>query len=267
MSSITSAPSANNPKLNELTIPAGATLFEQGDRATSVFVILEGEMGIYVSGGSTLIASLSKGTSFGEQAVVGTKHRMATAKAIEDSKCLEIPANMLASEIDSASPRLKSAFDALTLQLLQKNFVTEMIENSISQAEFSLEPNSPGALALQALEGNRALNSVYVSDNGTLSDILKTGRGIVITDGEVAIRKSGSTVTLRRGGILGLAEAIADVPSNEAFELRGSANALSIDGDAAYQAFSQLSPGLKGVVKGLIKRALGDGHQTSGRVS
>ena len=54
----------------------------------------EGEMGIYVSGGSTLIASLSKGTSFGEQAVVGTKHRMATAKAIEDSKCLEIPANM-----------------------------------------------------------------------------------------------------------------------------------------------------------------------------
>ena len=123
-----------------------------------------------------------------------------------------------------------------------KEFCDRDDRKLISQAEFSLEPNSPGALALQALEGNRALNSVYVSDNGTLSDILKTGRGIVITDGEVAIRKSGSTVTLRRGGILGLAEAIADVPSNEAFELRGSANALSIDGDAAYQAFSQLSP-------------------------
>ncbi len=267
MSGIISAPSASNPKLMELTIPAGVTLFEQGDRASSVFVILEGEMGILVSNGSTLIASLPRGASFGEQAIVGTKYRMATAKALEDSRCLEIPANMLASEIDSASPRLKSAFDALTLQLLQKNFVTEMVETSVNEAEFKLDPNSPGALAFQALESNRALNSVYVSDNGTLSDILKTGKGIVITDGEVAIRKSGSTVILRRGGILGLAEAIADVNANDAFELRGSANALSIDGDAAYQAFSQLSPGLKGVVKGLIKRALGDGHHTSGRVS
>ena len=104
-------------------------------------------------------------------------------------------------------------------------------------------------------------------DKGTLTDISKTGRGIVITYGEAAISKSGSTPILRRGGILGLAEAIADVPSSEAFELRGSTNALSIDGDAAYQAFSQLSPGLKGVVKGIIKRALGDGHQTSGRLS
>ena len=55
----------------------------------------------------------------------------------------------------------------------------------------------------------------------------------MITYGEVAISKSGSTPIMRRGGILGLAEAIADVPSSEAFELRGSTNALSIDGDAA----------------------------------
>ena len=54
MSSITSVTPVTNPKLNELTIPAGATLFEQGDRASSLFVILEGEMGIYVSGGGDI---------------------------------------------------------------------------------------------------------------------------------------------------------------------------------------------------------------------
>tara|TARA_A100001015_G_C14988929_1_gene712912 strand:+ start:402 stop:818 length:417 start_codon:yes stop_codon:yes gene_type:complete len=138
VSSITSITPATNPKLNELTIPAGATLFEQGDRASSLFVILEGEMGIYVSGGATLVASLSNGASFGEQAVLGTKHRMATAKAVKDSKCIEIPASMLVSEIDNATPKLKSAFDALALQLLQKNFVKEIIENSTRQAEFNL---------------------------------------------------------------------------------------------------------------------------------
>ena len=71
-----------------------------------MFVILEGEMGIRLWR-VDIDCELVQGRIFWEQAVVGTRYRMATAKAIEDSKCLEIPANMLASEIDSASPRLK----------------------------------------------------------------------------------------------------------------------------------------------------------------
>ena len=68
----------------------------------------------------------------------------------------------------------------------------------------------------------------------------------------------------KRGGALGVAEVIANVECRDAFHLVSSVNALAIDGDSAFQAFSQLSPGLKGVVKGLIKRALGTDATTLG---
>ena len=266
MAAITSTPAKSNPKLNELHVPVGETLFRAGERADSVFVITRGEMGIFASDGATLIATLSTGASFGEQAVVGTKHRMATAKAITDAVCLEIPSNMLAGEIDKASPKLKQAFDALTLQLLVKNFVTEMSEVGQSSAEFSVADDSPGALALKALESNRAVNSIFIDSEGTINELIKSGRGVVITDGEVMINKNGIRCRLRRGGVLGVAEVIANVECRDAFHLVRSVNALSIDGDSAFQAFSQLSPGLKGVVKGLIKRALGADVADEGRV-
>ena len=229
-------------------------------------MIIKGEMGIFASDGATLIATLSAGASFGEQAVVGTKHRMATAKAITDAICLEIPSNMLAGEIDKASPKLKQAFDALTLQLLGKNFVTEMAEIGKPNAEFFVNDESPGALALKALESNRGVNSIFIGSEGTINELIKSGRGVVITDGEVVIHKNGMKCQFKRGGALGVAEVIANVECRDAFHLVSSVNALAIDGDSAFQAFSQLSPGLKGVVKGLIKRALGTDAIDTGRV-
>ena len=228
-------------------------------------MIIKGEMGIFASDGATLIATLSAGASFGEQAVVGTKHRMATAKAITDTICLEIPSNMLAGEIDKATPKLKQAFDALTLQLLGKNFVTEMAEIGKPNAEFFVNDESPGALALLN-ESNREVSTIFIGGEGTINELIKSGKGVVITDGEVVIHKNGMKCQFKRGGALGVAEVIANVECRDAFHLVSSVNALAIDGDSAFQAFSQLSPGLKGVVKGLIKRALGTDAIDTGRV-
>ena len=61
MAAITSTPAKSNPKLNELHVPVGETLFRAGERADSVFVITRGEMGIFASDGATLIATLSTG--------------------------------------------------------------------------------------------------------------------------------------------------------------------------------------------------------------
>ena len=53
MAAITSTPAKSNPRLNELHVPAGETLFRLGERADSVFVITRGEMGIFASDGAT----------------------------------------------------------------------------------------------------------------------------------------------------------------------------------------------------------------------
>ena len=116
MSGIERRPSQANPKLSEVIISAGTVLFNEGDRADAMYIIQQGEIDIAINHGAHVLATLEKGSSFGEQAVVGTKYRMATASAKTDAVCLEIPADWLGRQINSAAPLLKNVFSALTLQ-------------------------------------------------------------------------------------------------------------------------------------------------------
>ena len=259
MAQLIKQPSAANPRLNEIIVPAGVTLFSAGDKADAVFIVTEGEIGIYSGDSGAMIASLVKGSSFGEQALIGTKQRLASAKAIRESKVLEIPATKLSSEIAQSSPKLRTAFDALTLQLLQKNYLTEFIAQGCSGVpQFDLGPKSLGSITADRLINNRDLNSVYISDTGNLIQLIESGKGVVITGGRGAMLKDGITCELGIGGVLGVAESIAMCKSVTSVSVLTSLNGVVIDGDTAYQAFLQLSAGLKGVVKGLIVRALDD---------
>lgn len=257
MSRLIRQPSIANPRLTEITVPEGETLFCAGDKADAVFIVADGEIGIFSGESGAMVASLVKGASFGEQAVVGTKQRLASAKAIRDSKVLEIPAANLASEIDQRSPRLRLAFDALTIQLMQKNYLTEFIASGQEGvAKFNMESGSLGSTTADRLVKNRDLNSVYVSDTSRLIDLIESGKGVVITGGRGAIHKDGTTCEIGVGGVLGVAESIAMSKPIKSLSVLTPLNGVTIDGDTAYQAFLQLSAGLKGVVKGLIMRAL-----------
>lgn len=259
MAQLIKQPSAANPRLNEIIVPAGVTLFSAGDQADAVFIVTEGEIGIYSGDSGAMVASLVKGSSFGEQAVIGTKQRLASARAIRDSRVLEIPATKLSSEIDQSSPKLRTAFDALTLQLLQKNYLTEFISQGCSgAAKFDLGPGSLGSITADRLINNRDLNSVYISDTSNLIQLIESGKGVVITGGRGAMLKDGIVCEIGIGGVLGVAESIAMCKSVTSVSVLTPLNGVVIDGDTAYQAFLQLSAGLKGVVKGLIVRALDD---------
>ena len=76
MSGIDRRPSQANPKLSEVIISSGTVLFSEGDRADAMYIVQQGEIDIAINKGSHLLATLEKGSSFGEQAVVGTKSRM-----------------------------------------------------------------------------------------------------------------------------------------------------------------------------------------------
>ena len=66
----------------------GATLFEQGDEGDELYVLLDGEIGIYV--GDRKIDALQAGDAFGELALICGERRSASARAVDSALLLSI---------------------------------------------------------------------------------------------------------------------------------------------------------------------------------
>lgn len=259
MSGIDRRPSQANPKLSEVIISSGTVLFSEGDRADAMYIVQQGEIDIAINKGSHLLATLEKGSSFGEQAVVGTKYRMATATAKTDSVCLEIPADWLGRQISSAPPLLTHVFSALTLQLLQRNYIASLASTEASQGVFHIESGGASERAWTTFSRGSTLNSVYFSDGGAIQNHILAGRAIIVSSGKLELRRGPVRCSMGEGAVIGLAEVLARVPLDDAVDVVSSINAWSIDGDAAFAMVSKLNKGLYGVVKGFVGRVLGDG--------
>jgi CRP/FNR family cyclic AMP-dependent transcriptional regulator len=89
----------------EKTFSAGETIFEENSSSKELYVIVQGEVGILVNSaivgpkteeGKTIIATLRRGQSFGEVALVDEGLRSATAQAKnKDTRLLVIPRDKL----------------------------------------------------------------------------------------------------------------------------------------------------------------------------
>jgi len=259
MSGIERRPSQANPKLSEVLISAGTVLFNEGDRADAMYIIQQGEIDIAINQGAHVLATLEKGSSFGEQAVVSTKYRMATASAKTDAVCLEIPADWLGRQIASAAPLLKNVFSALTLQLLQRNYIASVANSGAASGTFTIEPGGASEYAWSTFARGSTLNSVYFSDGATIQNHILAGRAIIVSSGKLELRRGSVQCALGEGAVIGLAEVLSGVQLDDAVDVVSSVNAWSIDGDAAYSVVSKLNKGLFGVVKGFVGRVLGDG--------
>ena len=64
-----------------------------------MYIVQDGEIEISIDNAQHVVAHLRKGASFGEQSVIGTKHRLASARATAESVCLEIPASWLENRL------------------------------------------------------------------------------------------------------------------------------------------------------------------------
>ena len=259
MSGIERRSSQANPKLSEVLISSGTILFKEGDRADAMYIVQQGEIEIAINQGEHVLATLEKGSSFGEQAVVGTKYRMATATAKTDAVCLEIPADWLGRQISSAPPLLTNVFSALTLQLLQRNHISALGNNGATAGTFTIEAGGAAEHAWSTFAKGSTLNSVYFSDGAGIQNHITQGRAIVVSSGKLQLRRGSVQCSLGEGAVIGLAEVLAGVPLEDAVDVIASVNAWSIDGGAAYAMVSKLNKGLYGVVKGFVGRVLGDG--------
>jgi CRP-like cAMP-binding protein len=70
-------------------LAAGSVVFEQGDPGDAMYVVLEGEVEVYV--GTTKVETLAAGDIFGEMALIDRAPRAARAVAKTRCKLVSIP--------------------------------------------------------------------------------------------------------------------------------------------------------------------------------
>ena len=100
-SSITPLPAFDGDDLDELrrigrevSFGPGEVIFEAGERADALFVVLEGEAQVDVGG---RFHRLRHGDVFGEMALLSPDKRMATVRAVESVRALRIEADAFLS--------------------------------------------------------------------------------------------------------------------------------------------------------------------------
>ncbi len=73
-------------------VPAGATIFDEGELGTEMYIIQSGtvEIAQILGGEIKVLATLDKGDFFGEMSLLEDLPRTATAKAVTDCKLVEI---------------------------------------------------------------------------------------------------------------------------------------------------------------------------------
>lgn len=99
---------------------AGETLFEQGDKADTVFLLLDGSLELRhadVSGVTTGYDVAAPYATFGDLALLGEPERRYTVTAASDSVVLELPLAVLVEILDNNSAATLAWRGAITARL------------------------------------------------------------------------------------------------------------------------------------------------------
>lgn len=272
--------SKTNPNFYEVSVPKGYVLFNEGDDAHHLCVVTSGSLEIFDNVTKQQIAVLSKGSAFGEQAVLSGGKRSASVRAVEDSVCLEISGAALRNTLTNQHSSLQALLNCLLLQLAVTNQIRQIKDNESQQGrlidlDVNAITNGKSRLELQALLKSSehtfsAVQSLFLrvilSDGlesivvGSPQDILREyqrGNGLVITSGAVTIsNQANMSVDVGPGGVIGVAEVLSQIGFTHSFEIAKTVNALIIPVSKVSRNIRALNKGLKGVFRAVVMRTL-----------
>jgi CRP-like cAMP-binding protein len=100
---------------DELLLPAGRTLCEQGAPGREAFVIVDGTAGVWINGKK--VATVGPGTCVGELALLDNGPRTATVVADTDVTALVIGVREFSSIIDDVPPMTHKLLRALASRI------------------------------------------------------------------------------------------------------------------------------------------------------
>lgn len=157
---------------------AAATIYTQGDRATSVWYVQSGRVKLSVvsSGGKeAVVAILGPGDFFGEGCLAGQPRRMGTATALEDTSVLRIGKQAMTNTLH-AEPDLSDRFIA---HMLARNIRIE--EDLVDQLFNSGEKRLARMLLLLARFGSDHADARVIPNlpQETLAEMVGTTRSRV----------------------------------------------------------------------------------------
>jgi CRP/FNR family transcriptional regulator, cyclic AMP receptor protein len=167
-----------NVPVQRIGYEAGATIFAQGEPATSVMYVADGTVRLAVlshTGKEAVIAVLDTGHFFGEGCLVGQSHRMATASAMSGCTIIAVEKEEMVRQLHA-----RPAFaDGFLTHMLSRNIRIE--EDLIDQLFNSSEKRLARTLLLLARYGepqssHRALPRV---SQETLAEMVGTTRSRV----------------------------------------------------------------------------------------
>ena len=272
--------SKTNPNFYEVSVPKGYVLFTEGDDARHLYVVTSGSLEIFDDVTKQRIAVISKGSAFGEQAVLLGGKRSASVRAVEASVCLEISGVALRNILVNQSPSLQALLNCLLLQLAVTNQIRQIKDKDTQQGrlidlDVNAITNGKSRLELQALLKSSehtfsAVQSLFlrviVSDGlesiviSSPQDILREyqrGNGLVITSGAVTIsNQANMRINVGPGGVIGVAEVLSQIGFTHSFEIAKTVNALIIPVSRVSRDIRALNKGLKGVFRAVVMRTL-----------
>lgn len=262
--------------------PDQQILFNKGDHAHHLTILLEGSVEIFDPIGNIRFAELGAGSSFGEQAVLEGGIRDASVRAIGKVKCVEIKTEALREQLNKDKGLLKQTIEGLLLQLSMCNQISKLIvtpganlvyellgderltsiqlHNKLNEAYshpdlHALSAEQMMCLKLQSseklmphwLESGTVLGSQYDDHLGSAH---------VIVEGSVEATCGKRTIRLGYGSVMGLAEGITGAPFSWSLIAKENLTVKAISIDKVLRSLERSNPGIRGIVRYTTSRIL-----------
>ena len=107
--------------LSRRTFPAGATIFAEGDVGTVAYILLRGDVAIFIGHGTPnqrTVTTLRSGQMFGVHALMAGAQRNATAVTTQGCEVLAVSEAKLKQKLEEADPFLRYWVDYLSQRVI-----------------------------------------------------------------------------------------------------------------------------------------------------
>ena len=260
----------------------GQVLFNKGDKADHLAIILEGKVEIFDPSDGKTIATLGAGASFGEQAILEGGVRGASARAFDRVVCLEISTAQLRAILKSDPGILTPIVESMLLQLNMANKLAKIEKSEdqiISYEVLSQSRMSTTQLQNLLLEIYNTGDTKGLSSEGLMflklqaSDKLRTtvqptgdqlghihednfASAFIVVEGHVDAESERYKYSLGPGSVLGLAEGVTDSPLGWTLTALDHVTLMNLPIDKVLRGLDHANPGIRGIVRYTADRVL-----------
>jgi CRP-like cAMP-binding protein len=119
-------------RLHEMVFPAGTTIFEQGERGDSLYIIIDGR--VEVLSGKTILDRLGPRQLFGEMALLDAEPRAASVRTVTETRLLRLDQEAFYELMDD---RIEIAYGVIRV------IVKRLRMNMLEVTRLNITPDTP----------------------------------------------------------------------------------------------------------------------------